>query len=170
MLGVVRTQIEPQETTGQLEHRLSQLAVPLLFDVIHQIETGTATPMLQDPELVTRVRKLAKPDGRIPWAQSAIEVERHVRGMQPWPGPFTELHQSGKPPLRMQILSVSVVPVDDSSTVKPGGIISGEPHQITVRCGEQGVLVLLLQPDGKRAMSAAEFLNGRKLVSGDYFE
>ena len=109
MLGRVATPIDPQETTGQLEQRLADLAVPLTLQVIDQIVAKTVARELQDPAQVTRVRKLSKPDGRIDWSQSAEQIARHVRAMQPWPGPFTELHQPDKPPLRMQILSVEVV-------------------------------------------------------------
>lgn len=170
MLGVVRTPILPEETTGQLEERLSQLAVPLVMGVIDQIEAGTVTAVPQDPSQVTRVRKLIKPHGRIDWSRPAIEVERHVRGMQPWPGPFTELHQLGRPAQRIQIQSVKVVAHEASADGKSGDVLLIHPDEIAVQCGDQAVQILQLQPDGKRPMSAREFLNGRKLSRGDRFE
>jgi methionyl-tRNA formyltransferase len=169
MLGVVRTAIRPDETTGQLEERLAELAIPLLFRVIDEIEAGAAIPVPQDPAQVTRVRKLAKSDGRIDWTKSAIEVDRHIRGMQPWPGPFTELLQPDRPPLRMQILAVRVVSVD-STSARPGDVLTADPAEITVCCGDQAVQIVRLQPDGKRPMPAADFLRGRTLVAGDRFE
>lgn len=168
MLGVVRTAIQPDETTGHLEERLAELAIPLVCRVIDEIEAGAARPVLQDPALVTRVRKLTKADGRIDWNRPAIEVERHVRGMQPWPGPFSELHQLGRPVQRMQILKVRVI--DSDSPGQPGDVLTGDPAEITVRCGQQAIQIEQLQPDGKRPMAAADFLRGRKLVRGDRFE
>ena len=170
MLGVVRTPIQPQETTGQLEERLAQLSVPLVFRVIDEIAAGTATPILQDPALVTRVRKLAKADGRIDWTKSAVEIDRHVRGMQPWPGPFSELHQPGRPAQRIQVLAVRVVAIESTSRCSPGGVVAVDPAEITVRCGEQAVQIVQLQPDGKRPMAAADYLRGKTLVPGDRFE
>lgn len=168
MLGVVRTAIQPDETTGHLEERLAELAIPLLYRVIDEIEARAVRPVLQDPAQVTRVRKLTKADGRIDWSRPAIEVERHVRGMQPWPGPFSELHQLGRPVQRMQILKVRVL--DTNSAGQPGDVLAIDPAEITVRCGEQAIQILQLQPDGKRPMPAADFLRGRKLVQGDRFE
>jgi methionyl-tRNA formyltransferase len=168
MLGVVRTAILPDETTGRLEQRLADLAIPLTYRVIDEIVAGVARPVIQDSALVTRVRKLTKADGRIDWSRPAVEVERHVRGMQPWPGPFTELHQLGRPALRMQILSVRLVPGQGSG--QPGDAVTSNPSEIIIRCGTEAIQVVELQPDGKRAMSAAEFLRGRKLVPGDHFE
>lgn len=170
MLGVVRSPVNPDETTGQLEARLSQLAVPLLFQVIDQIEAGTVHPVVQDPEQVTRVRKLTKADGRIDWTRTAIEIERHVRGMQPWPGPFSELHQPGRASQRIQILRVEIVATHRDAGGAPGDVLVDDPNQIVVRCGEQAVRIVTLQPDGKRPMTAAEYLRGRKLSSGDRFE
>lgn len=168
MLGVVRTPILTDETTGQLEQRLADLAVPLTQRVINEIEQGTVPRIEQDEALVTHVRKLAKPDGQVPWIKSAIEVERHVRGMQPWPGPFSHLHQADKPPVRLQILSVKVVDEGpDSHEKPPGTVICVSADDFTVQCGCNSVSVAAIQPDGKRPMSTAEFLRGRKIYVGD---
>jgi methionyl-tRNA formyltransferase len=167
MLGVVRTPIRPDETTGQLEERLAELAIPLLHRVIDEIEAGVVNPVQQDSSLATRVRKLSKADGRVDWTRSAIEIERHVRGMQPWPGPYSELHQLDRSPQRLQILKVRVVPIESG---QPGDVLAGDPDVVTVQCGRQAIQIVELQPDGKRPMSAADFLRGRKLSSGDRFE
>jgi methionyl-tRNA formyltransferase len=192
MLGRIRTPIDPNETTGQLEQRLADLAVPLTLRVIDEIVAGTVSRELQDPAQVTRVRKLSKLDGRIDWKQSAEQIARHVRGMQPWPGPFTELHQPNKPPLRLQILSVEVVPdhlkpqltdpkersgeptgqeSSASCGLSESGLITGSTDkQFVIGCGSGELAILSLQPDGKRPMSAAEFLRGRRVAVGDRFE
>jgi methionyl-tRNA formyltransferase len=170
MLGSVRTAIRPGETTGQLEERLAELAVPLTCRVIDEIVAGATTAVRQDPAQVTRVRKLTKQQGRIDWTQSAEQIERHVRAMQPWPGSFTELHQSTKPPLRLQILSVKVVPTDETSTAQPGEVISVSASELTVRCDTGALRLVSLQPDGKRVMSIAEFLRGHRITAGDRFE
>ncbi len=168
MLGVVRTSIEPAETTGELEARLADLAVPLTLNVIDQLEAGTVQALIQDTTAVSKVGKLTKQDGRIPWGKSAIDVERHIRAMQPWPGPFTQLLQSNRPPLRMQILRSTVA--ESSSQASAGAVIAVGPDAFQVQCGSGALAVQQLQPDGKRPMSAAEFLRGRSLSPGDRFE
>ena len=170
MLGRVVTPIDPNETTGQLEQRLASLAVPLTLRVIGEIIAGTVSRELQDPAQVTRVRKLSKPDGRITWMQSAAQIARHVRGMQPWPGSFTELHQPDKPPLRLQILAVETATADSHEAAAPGTVASVADHQLVVSCGEGHLKIISLQPDGKRPMTTADFLRGRRVVLGDQFE
>jgi len=160
MLGVVRTPIRPDETTGQLEERLAELAIPVLSRVIDELVAGRCQSTPQDPAQVTRVRKLSKADGRIDWTKPAIEVERHVRGMQPWPGPFTELHQPGRSPRRLQILKSRV---HSSQTGLPGTVQPGKPLELLIHCGEGTLEVVELQPDGKRPMPAADFLRGNSL-------
>jgi methionyl-tRNA formyltransferase len=170
MLGVVRTAIRPDETTGQLEERLAELAIPLTYRVIDEIIAGVARPVLQDAAQATRVRKLTKADGRIDWTKPAVEVERHIRGMQPWPGSFSELHQPNRPVQRLQILSARVVPLEPAPSGRPGDVVAIDPVEITVRCGDRAVQILQLQPDGKRPMPTADYLRGRKLAPGDRFE
>lgn len=170
MLGRVVTPIDSSETTGQLEQRLAALAVPLTLRVIDEIIAGTVSRELQDPAQVTRVRKLSKADGRIDWKQSAEQIARHVRGMQPWPGSFTELHQTGKPPLRLLVLTVETVAADSSEATALGTVASVADHQLIVSCGEGCLKIISLQPDGKRPMTTADFLRGRHVVLGDQLE
>ena len=170
MLGVVRTPIKADETTGQLEQRLAEMAVPLTLQVINEIANGTVQRVAQDESQVTHVRKLSKADGLIPWMKSAVEVERHVRGMQPWPGSFSHLHQPDKPPLRLQIPSVKVDDVPETQSAAPGSVIEVTSIDIMIQCGQGAIRVTSVQPDGKREMATAEFLRGRKVVSGDVFQ
>lgn len=168
MLGAVRTPIGAKETTGELEARLAALAPELTLDVVSQLEQGTAVAVEQEAALVTHVGKLSKADGRIDWNRAAVEIERHVRGMQPWPGPFTQLQSEGKPPLRLQVLSVEPVFADDAHP--PGTVTAVADDCFTVRCGTGAVEVWKVHPDGKRAMPCVDFLRGRKLQVGDRCE
>jgi len=168
MLATVRTPIGPDETTGALEERLAALAPAITLEAIARLEAGTIREVEQDHAQATHVGKLDKPAGRIPWTQPAVEVERHLRGMQPWPGPFTQLHQPDKPPLRLQILRGEPVACDDPAA--PGTIIAVDPTQFTVRCGDGALRVTQVHPDGKRPMPAADFLRGRVVHVGDKCE
>lgn len=168
MLGVVRTPIGPDDTTGDLDARLAELAGPLTLQVIGQIEAGTTTPVLQDPALVTRAGKLTKQDGRIPWNRSAVEVERHVRGMQPWPMAFTTMHLADRPPLRVLVQRVRVADADSRGV--PGTVVEATAERCTIQCGTGRIDLVQVQPDGKRPMAVAEFLRGYRPASGDQCE
>jgi len=168
MLGVISTRIGLQETTGELEGRLADLAPSLTLKVIGELAAGTARELPQDHTQATHVGKLSKANGRIDWSQAAIVVERHVRGMQPWPGPFTQWIQTEKPPLRLQILEVD--PVFSESPLPPGSVIEVTADSFTIRCGIAAVRVLRVHPDGKRPMPTGEFLRGRRVQIGDRCE
>lgn len=168
MLGVVRTPIGPDETTGDLEARLADLAAPLTLQAIDQIAAGQTQPVLQDPAQVTRAGKLTKADGQIPWQKSAVEVERHVRGMQPWPMAFTTLHLEGRAPLRLIVQRVKVN--ETGSTGKPGGITEVASDRCMIQCGSGTVELVQVQPDGKRPMLVTDFLRGYRAQVGDRCE
>lgn len=166
MLGSVKTEMLPDETTGELEIRLADLAVSLTMQVVENLSAGTAMEVEQDHTQATHVGKLTKDDGWIDWNKSAVEIERHVRGMQPWPGAFATLLQAGRPPLRIKIL----VATPGDGFHDAAGVIAGiTKDAIVVQCGHGDLTIHTLQPDGKRPMSAADFLRGHLVHSGDCF-
>jgi methionyl-tRNA formyltransferase len=169
ILAVVRTPIEPHETAGALEDRLARLAVGLVPEVIDQIAGNRLQPLPQTEALVSRAPKLKKSMGAIDWSRSAAQIDCQVRAMQPWPNPYTYFHTAGKPPLRVLILAVR--PLVDRA---PGGVPPGTPvhidkQQLVVEAGQGAVEILKIQPDGKRPMTAAEFLRGRPVTASDRF-
>lgn len=167
MLGAVRTPIGVKETTGELEGRLADLAVPLTLQVIDELDRGVANPVVQDESQATHVGKLTKENGWIPWKKSAFEVDCHIRGMQPWPGPFTLLHQAGRAPLRIKILEV--MHTEENSERLPGTISTVTKDSLGVQCERGSLQIVMLQPDGKRPMQTAEFLRGHLVQIGDRF-
>lgn len=167
MLGVARLSVLAKETTGELEARLAQLAIGLTKDVAHQLDQGTCVEVVQDESLMTHVGKLTKGDGLIPWHRPAVAVERHVRGMQPWPGPHTLLRQPGRPDLRVQVLRTQVV--NDGTSGPAGHVAEATADRLTVFTGEGLLAIEQLQPEGKRPMAIADFLRGRRLKLEDKF-
>jgi methionyl-tRNA formyltransferase len=168
MLGMVRTLIGERETTGELETRLAALSVPLTLDVIAQLAAGTAVSVEQDQAAATHVGKLTKADGRIDWTKPAVQVERHLRGMQPWPGPFTTLVLEGKPPLRLQVLGGTVM--DSPNTAAAATVVAVDANTFTVQCGDNALRIDRVHPEAKRPMPTAEFLRGRAVKIGDRLE
>lgn len=167
ILGVVRTKIGDTETYGELQDRLADLAVPLTCQVVDSLAEGTAVESVQDASQVTKAPRLRKSDGAIPWQKSSRLVDCHIRGVQPWPKPSTVLH-SGDAAVRMLVLSVDLS--DHSVAGEPGAVEVVDNRQLFVKTGDGSVELLSIQPEGKRPMTAAEFLNGKRIATGDHFE
>jgi methionyl-tRNA formyltransferase len=167
ILGMVRTPIGPKETSGELHDRLAELATPLTLEVLKDLEAGTARKSFQDPERVTKAPRLEKEQGRINWTMTSEQIGWHVRGMQPWPMPFTSLQLPGRQPIRILILDVDPVAANGrTEAARPGQILPGEAGEFIVKTGDAAVRVNRLQPAGKRAMEAAEFLRGTPVAGG----
>lgn len=168
ILAVARTPITPTETSGELEDRLAQLAVPLIGPVLDQLTDGSAQSLPQDAALVTRAPKLKKDQGAIDWTRPAREVDWHIRAMQPWPNPYSFLHRGDKPPQRMLILGVNPLP-EHPMTSPAGTIVQSNKRHAVVQTGSGAVELLRIQPEGKRPMATEEFLRGYPLQPGDRF-
>jgi methionyl-tRNA formyltransferase len=168
ILAVARTPIGPQETSGVLEDRLAHLGAELVPGVVEQFSSGGLRPLPQNDTLVTRAPKIKKQMGEIDWARRADQIDCHVRAMQPWPNPFTFLHSPGKPPQRLLVLAVKSVP-DVPEAAAPGTPISLDKNRLIVQSGQGPVEILQIQPEGKRRMTATEFLRGRPVTVGDRF-
>lgn len=171
ILGAVATDIAPEETAGELEHRLAQLAVPLTLDALSQLEQGTQHAVPQDDALATLAPKLSKDHGRIDWSQTTPRILRHLRAMQPWPMPFTFLHHEARPPLRLLVLAARAAENPDASPGdrRPGRVLATTAGRLLLEAGDGVIEILRLQPAGKRAMTAAEFLRGHALTPADWF-
>jgi methionyl-tRNA formyltransferase len=88
--------------------------------------------------------------------------------MQPWPNPFTFLSSPGKSPQRLLVLAVQ--PVDGvESRAEPGTPVTASNGRLVVQCGQGEVEILRIQPEGKRPMTATDFLRGRRLTALDRF-
>ena len=170
MLAQEALAIGPEETAGELEERLAPLGGRLALQVIDQIETGTTRGVKQDKSLATKAPKLVKEHGLIDWSRPASAVCNHIRAMQPWPTAYTFLHEGNQPPGRAIILRASAVsPLTESSRLAPG-MLSAMDSRLFVNVGQgDKVEVHQIQPAGKRAMTAAEFLRGHPIKAGARF-
>ena len=168
ILGVERTGIGTKETTGELEDRLAHLAVPLTLRVVDEIAQGTTRPRPQKSDAVTKAPSLRKAAGLIDWSKPTDSILNHIRAMQPWPNPFSFLDQAENELLRTLILDVEPV-ADDGDECEPGMVVCGESGRLLVKTGDAVLEILQLRPEGKRTMTAAEFLRGHPLKPGDRF-
>ena len=147
---------QPQDTTGTLTDELFERGAALLARVLPAYGRGEITPVPQDESCATYARKLTKEDGAIRWDLSAVELWRQVRAFTPWPGSFTRWRGG-------LLKVVEAVPLTEQSGASPGVVLrlpAGEPAAVGVAAGE-GVLGLVkVQPEGRRVMDAAEFMQG----------
>jgi methionyl-tRNA formyltransferase len=164
-LAQERTPIDPDEDAATLETRLASLGAKLVLRVVDELEAGTARPVVQDPAGASKAPRLAKEDGAIDWSRTAVEVKNLVRAVQPWPRAYTFWHRADGPPLRINIDRVRLA--DGGATVSARGVVVDTHNRLLVSTGDGVVEILAIQAAGKRAMSAAEFLRGNRIASGD---
>jgi methionyl-tRNA formyltransferase len=163
-----------EETSGEAEARLAVLGAKLAMEVVRQIDAGTVQGRKQDASQVTKAPKLKKENGVIDWSRHAREVRNQIRAMQPWPTPYTFLHRSGQPPLRL-IIHRATWYKNDLPNLPPGAVIirPDHEHEFHVAAGSENdrigseLEIHELQPAGKRRMSAEDFLRGRRPQPGD---
>lgn len=158
-------EINAQETGGSLHDRLATLAPEGLLKSLAQVAAGTAPHVKQDNALATHSRKLERSHGRLEWGRDAGYLERLIRAYTPWPGTGCLLPEAGTAPgLQLKIYRASVVPEAEACPV--GGTVLESGERLLVSCGN-GVLELLeVQMEGRKRMSAREFLKGYELAPG----
>jgi methionyl-tRNA formyltransferase len=170
ILATIKTPIDPRETAGELEDRMAKLVAPVTLQFLDDLEQEKLTGTAQDKSLVTKAPKLKKEFGSIDWSQTVREIDCQVRGMQPWPMPYSYLKIEGRPTLRVLVLEVTPQPFPDSSPHAPGTVIHNDGKSLRVKCGDGSCQIERIQPVGKRPMAIAEFLRGYPAVVGSRFE
>jgi methionyl-tRNA formyltransferase len=164
-IGVDRVSIDPDETAGELEARLSERGAQLILEVLDKIATGTAKPFEQDQSLATKAPRLEKEQGLIDWSQSSQRIKNQVRALHPWPRAFTHWQRTAGEPLRLIVDRVAIADSSDSSQA-PGTVVQTD-QRLAVATGDGFLSLEKIQPAGKRVMSASEFLRGYQIKPGD---
>lgn len=156
--------IGAEETAEDVERDLARLGADLLIEVIEAIARGDAVERPQDDAAATYAGKLTKEDAWLDWTEPARRLHDRVRGLRPWPTACTSLHGRRYLILRSQ-------PLDDVAGAAPGTILEANGDALVAAAGGGTALRLLqIQPEGKRVLSAREFLAGHKVRVGDHFE
>jgi len=159
MIMKAEVPIETKETSGSLQDKLALCGGDLLLKALEAIENGTATREKQNDADSNYVKVLNKAEGHIDFNQSAVKIERFIRGFNPWPSAYTLL--DGK---TLKIWSADVM-VDESNGM-PGEIISVTKDSIIVKTGEGNIAIQELQLEGKKRMTVNAFLRGYSVVIG----
>ena len=150
--------IGDDETAADLELRLSREGAGMLLEVIDQIQRGAQKPGPQDDAKATLAPKLSKEEGQIDWTRPASEIRNRIRAFQPWPGSFCKTPQG--------MLKVFAAKVEAASG-KPGLVLDVGGAGPLIATGERSLRLLDVQPEGKKRMPAAAYINGRALKVGD---
>lgn len=155
ILATAETPVHDSDNAQILLNRLGSMGAELLVQTIPGYVAGRIHPRPQPTEGVSYAPKIKKQEGRIDWTQPAQAVWNRVRALVPWPGAFTMV--AGEQ--RDHLLKIWIAEVCDRSG-KPGTVLSADKTGIVVGCGEGSLAILVVQPEGKRQMTAAEFIAG----------
>ncbi len=153
--------ISARDTTGSLTAKLSLIAAQLLMEVLPRWVGGELTPRPQDEAEATYCGTITKEQGEIDWHLPAIDIWRRVRAFYPWPGCYTKWQ--GK-----QLKIVEAVPLPGEKKLKVGQVVAlnKEGAVFAVNTADGVLGILKVQLEGKRVMSADEFLRGQKQLIG----
>ncbi|MBR2742836.1 MAG: methionyl-tRNA formyltransferase [Clostridia bacterium] len=153
------TDIGPDMTAGELFSKLSKMGAEVLLETLDAIEAGTAVRTPQDESKATYAPVMTKETGRIDFSLPAQRVHDLVRGTDPWPGAYCIWED--------KTLKICKTKVRDTNSDKDGGtVLSSGKNGIVVSCGSGAVEIMELQLQGKKRMTARDFLNGNKLAAG----
>ena len=144
--------IDPKETAGTLFDKLAAAGADLIVETLRGMKQGTITPKKQEGE-PSYVHMMTKEDGRVNWQKSAQEIERLIRGLDPWPGAYSFL--DGR---RIRLISADVLDADTAGA--PGTLAGDSKSALKVNTGKGILLITRLQPEGKKPMDTADFLRG----------
>ena len=146
-----KIEIALTETGGSLHDRLAKIAPESLREAISFLATGDAPRTAQESRLATYAPKLEREHGRLDWTEPAEVIERKIRAFNPWPGAFMELDKR-----KLKIFRATIV----HRSGKQGEILAGE-KELIVATAKDALLLDEVQLEGKRRMSAADFLRGQ---------
>ena len=147
--------ITAETTASSLHDDLAAIGARLIVEALARLEAGTLTATPQPAAGETYAGKLTRDDGRLNWHKSAIDLERQVRALTPWPGTWF-LHGE-------TVLKVSAAEIVPEASGEPGTVLD---DRLTIACGEGGFRPTRIQRPGKAPMNAADLLRGYDLPKG----
>ncbi len=159
MIESVETPITAEDTGLSLTERLSDMGAELIISTMEKLEGGTAKRTPQDDSKSNYAKMLDKAMGQLDFNKTAVELERLIRGLIPWPCCYTTIE--GK---SAKILKAEVVCGDSNAAC--GEIIEVTKKYFVINCKEGALKVLRITPEGKKEMDTAAFLNGNHLEKG----
>ncbi|MDE3273319.1 methionyl-tRNA formyltransferase [Pseudoalteromonas sp. G4] len=152
MISIATCPIEATDTSASLYSKLAELGPTALIDTLATIANGTANAEKQNDELANYAKKLSKDEANIDWQMTAQQIERNIRAFNPWPICFTQMQGN-----TVKVYAAELV----DGTGRAGEVLAADKSGVTVATGDGALKITQLQPQGKKPMSAQDFLNGR---------
>jgi methionyl-tRNA formyltransferase len=149
-----RIAIGSDMTAGDLHDALARLGADLMLRALVALERGSLTLMPQPKQGVTYAEKISKDEARIDWAKPWTQVHDQIRGLSPFPGAWCEIGG-----VRVKALRAT----KGEGKGAPGAVLD---DRLTIACGDGAVRLVQVQREGKRPMSAEEFLRGAPVKGG----
>lgn len=168
MLLSKRYVLDEKETGGSLFDKLAAFGGPMILDVLDMAENGTLKPIKQG-ENFTYAKMLNKATGKIDFNNTAISIERLIRGLNPWPSAYAFIHGKMLKIWEADVISKEAAHdyniADDNAEV--GMIVHIDKDKIIVKTGKDYLAVKAVQLEGKKRMDTGSFLRGYKIEKGD---
>jgi methionyl-tRNA formyltransferase len=152
--------IEPHDTQATLKEKLAELGASAALEAIDLAARGALVETPQDEALATYTAQIEKKDAVIDWTASAAQIERMTRAYDPWPVARTRLGSD-------EVL-IWRAAVEDGVGGSPGTIVSVKPNPV-IQCGVGRLRLVEVQAPGRKRMSAADFLRGKRIEAGAQF-
>ena len=168
MLLKTEVVLDEKETGGSLHDKLAEAGARLCVETLKGLEAHAITPEKQGESPTEYARMLDKSLGKIDWTRPAEEIERLIRGLNPWPSAYTDW--TGK---TMKIWEAQVINQEEAKaaqqqeTAKPGTVVKVEKDGFLVQTGKDLLKVCALQIPGKKRMDAGAFLRGYTMEAGE---
>lgn len=163
VLAQERLPLPPSSTAAELSNELAARGGALLVRVLDELAAGASEPSPQADADATYSAKVGRRDGELDWSLPALEIERRLRALHPWPG--VSVPMGGE---RVKLIAGRVgLPPDGSAVLEPGSLREGSADFVLVGTADGSFRVELVQPAGGRVMAPAAYLRGRHSSAGE---
>ncbi len=163
MISKVKVDIRGKDII-EVSQKLAESGADLLALTIPAIAGGTAAYKPQSNDEATYSHLIRKSDGFTDFKESAVQIERKIRAYADWPSCYTFIDGG----LQLKLYDAEAIPGKDSAYA-PGTVSAADKHSYTISCSEGSLKILEQQLQGKKRMSAGDFMRGHKLEPGDRF-
>lgn len=164
MISTATRPIGEHETSAEVERDIARIGAQALVATVDAMADGRASETPQDEAHATYAHKIEKADGLIDWSKSARDIHNQIRGLHPWPHAYSDLQGE-----RIILLRSEVERDLPGMRVQPGTILDAHSDQFRVQTGDGVLRVVMLQREGRRPLTAREFLAGRRIEPGAIF-
>lgn len=163
MIDKITILLDKKETFGSLHDKLSLEGAKLLLQTLEKIENCSAVRHKQDSELANYASMIHKKTGSVDFHKTAEEIERMIRGLDPWPSAYTKL--DGK---TLKLWEAEVTDAEYQGI--PGEIVEITDDSLIIKTGDKALVVKSLQLEGKKRMKVKDFLRGNNIKAGTILE